>query len=143
MSGVLMLALRVIMAVCLYAFIGLVIYITWKDLRQQSTLASRKNIPSLFLINEEAGKELTFSIQKSEGSIGRDQSCDIHFEENTLSARHARVSYHHNQWWAEDLNSTNGTWLNDHPLLQPSVIDTGDRLTCGKVDFTIKIKPVE
>jgi hypothetical protein len=143
MSGVLMLALRVIMAVCLYAFVGLVIYIVWKDLRQQSKLASRKNVPSLFLNKENAGKELTYSIQKSEGYIGRDPGCDIHFEDSTLSARHAKLSYHHNQWWAEDLNSTNGTWLNDHPLLQPSVIDTGDRLTCGKVDFTIKIKPAE
>lgn len=143
MSGVVMLILRVVMAVCLYAFIGLVIFLVWKDLRQQADLASRTHTPPVFLRGIEPYSGLSFTLRNSESFIGRDPSCDAFIEDSTLSARHARISYHHKQWWVEDLQSTNGTCLNDHPLLQPAVLESGDRLTCGNISFTIKMRPAD
>jgi len=134
-----MLILRIFMAVCLYVFIGLIIYVIWKDLSHQSALAVRKDLPFLTLHTIKPAEIRVFTIQKSEGFIGRDPGCNIHIDENTLSARHAKLSYHHNQWWVEDLNSTNGSLLNDHPLVQPSVLDSGDKLFCGQVGLTIEI----
>jgi pSer/pThr/pTyr-binding forkhead associated (FHA) protein len=61
------------------------------------------------------------------------------FGDDTVSARHARLSYHHNQWWVEDLQSRNGTYLNDERVSVPTVIVSGDELRYGQVATLIEI----
>jgi pSer/pThr/pTyr-binding forkhead associated (FHA) protein len=60
-------------------------------------------------------------------------------EDAAASARHARLSYHHNQWWLEDLGSTNGTLLNQEKLALPTVVISGDEFRCGETRFTITL----
>ncbi len=52
-----------------------------------------------------------------------------------VSRRHARLLYAAEGWMLEDLNSTNGTFLNSAPVLpgQPVSIRTGDILRCSQV----------
>ncbi len=140
MSGILVLILRVVMAVCLYAFLGFVIYIVWKDLRQHADVAARIRIPLLILQVEGESETPHYEIHSPEAFIGRDPGCEVFVEEGTLSARHARLSYHHKQWWLEDLHSTNGSRLNDQPVHQPAVFDSGDRISCGSVHFLIRVE---
>ena len=103
MSGILVLLLRVVMAVSLYAFLGLVIFLVWKDLRQQGTAAARQQIPPLTLQVQGEGSRREFIIRNAEAVIGRDPGCEVRLEDSTISARHARLRYHHKQWWLEDL----------------------------------------
>jgi pSer/pThr/pTyr-binding forkhead associated (FHA) protein len=49
------------------------------------------------------------------------------------------LSYHHNQWWLEDLGSTNGTLLNQEKLTIPTVVISGDEFRCGETRFTITL----
>jgi pSer/pThr/pTyr-binding forkhead associated (FHA) protein len=69
--------------------------------------------------------------------------CDIPLPDETVSARHARLTYHHGQWWLEDLGSTNGTHLNDELLSVPTVLTSGDEIRCGNsrlvVDLAIEM----
>ncbi|MBK6645972.1 MAG: FHA domain-containing protein [Anaerolineales bacterium] len=58
---------------------------------------------------------------------------------DTVSARHAHLIYHHNQWWIEDLASTNGTKLNDTPVSIPTVITSGDELQCGGISLSVSL----
>jgi pSer/pThr/pTyr-binding forkhead associated (FHA) protein len=41
----------------------------------------------------------------------------------------------------EDLNSTNGTMLNDQPVRQSAVLDSGDRITCGSFELRLQEAP--
>jgi tRNA A-37 threonylcarbamoyl transferase component Bud32 len=52
-----------------------------------------------------------------------------------VSRRHARLLYAAEGWMLEDLNSTNGTFLNSAPVLpgHPVSIRTGDILRCSQV----------
>ena len=52
-----------------------------------------------------------------------------------VSRRHARLLYRPESWMLEDLNSTNGTFLNSVPVQpgQPVQIRTGDILRCSQV----------
>ena len=72
--------------------------------------------------------------------IGRDTKCDLSVMDEALSAHHARIAYHHGQWWLEDLNSTNGTFLNHEKLIAPAVVITGDQFKCGNTLFNIRIE---
>ena len=56
-----------------------------------------------------------------------------------ISRQHARVIYQDGVFTLEDLNSTNGTWLN-HQRLPPGTpfpLDTGDRLWLGPLKLSI------
>ena len=70
--------------------------------------------------------------------MGRDPASDLYIEDKTISARHAKLSYHHGQWWVEDLRSTNGTFLNDEPVQEPLVLASGDRLRFGQVQWQVQ-----
>jgi len=65
---------------------------------------------------------------------------DLAIMDEALSAQHARISHHHGQWWLEDLNSTNGTFLNESKLSTPAVIITGDQFKCGNTLFVVHIE---
>jgi pSer/pThr/pTyr-binding forkhead associated (FHA) protein len=69
--------------------------------------------------------------------IGRDEHCDCSIQHPTVSAQHARLAFHHNQWWVEDLHSTNGTFLNQSPVDTSMVLTLGDELRCGQVVLTV------
>ena len=75
--------------------------------------------------------------------IGRDTNCDLSIMDEALSAHHARLTHHHGQWWLEDLNSTNGTFLNREKLTTPAVVITGDHFKCGNTVFSIKVEDAD
>ncbi|MDR2137652.1 MAG: FHA domain-containing protein [Synergistaceae bacterium] len=54
----------------------------------------------------------------SVGSVlGRSGDAGAFFEDfRTVSRRHAKVDFRDESWWIEDLNSTNGTWVNGSRL---------------------------
>jgi len=136
-GAVLVLVLRIALAAVLYAFVGWAFYTLWRDLNQQSrTLASHKIPPLLLKVQGEQETEPRY-FSNPELIIGRDPQCDLHIQNDTVSARHSRLSYHHRQWWIEDMHSTNGTYLNQERLTTPTVMITGDELRCGQVTLTV------
>lgn len=132
MSGPLLLALRLGLAVALYAFLGWAFWTLARDLHLQSRQLADRRIPPIRIRIESAGQpaqERAFAL--SEVLIGRDPACGIVLDDPTVSNRHARLRYHHGQWWLEDLGSTNGTRLNDEPVQTATVLTAGDRIECG------------
>lgn len=138
MSAIVVLILRILLVILLYSFLGWALVTIWRDLRTQSQFLSKPNIPQLSILNSEEEKPLSFAVP--EVIIGRSAASEYPIANETVSARHARLSYHHNQWWVEDLNSTNGTYLNDERLTFPTVLTSGDDLRCGNVNLAIQIE---
>jgi pSer/pThr/pTyr-binding forkhead associated (FHA) protein len=83
------------------------------------------------------------SFQKSEIFIGREQSSTLPIHDETVSGRHARLVFRHNQWWVEDLKSTNGTFLNDEPVHMMTVLVSGDEIRIGQTVMRVEIAPKE
>jgi hypothetical protein len=51
------------------------------------------------------------------GVLGRNGDAGAFFSDSrTVSRRHAKVDFRSEAWWIEDLNSTNGTWVNGSRL---------------------------
>ena len=140
MSGPVVFALRALLAVSLYAFLAWAFFSLWRDIRQEGAILSARRVPpiGLTIATPEAGaRRLHFTA--SEIIIGRDPACDCPLEDDAISARHARLSHHHNQWWLEDLGSTNGVLLNRQKLVLPTVVMNGDEFCCGETCLTISL----
>lgn len=140
MSGIIFLVLRALLALVLYAFLSIAFITIWRDLQKTAALLTTRQTPFIQLMRldfeGETYKEFTVPVI----TIGRDASCEYIILDETVSSHHARLSFHHKQWWIEDLNSTNGSFLNNDPITMPTVIISGDELRIGKVGIQLIIK---
>ncbi|MBK5106900.1 MAG: FHA domain-containing protein [Anaerolineales bacterium] len=139
MSGVVLLVLRLVMAVALYAFLGWAVYTLWRDMQRQKDIIDARKIPEINLQVEIENQSESYPFSAAELVIGRDRTCDLVLDANTVSAEHARFSYHHQNWWIEDLGSRNGTFLNLERITTPSILVTGDELQIGQALIKISI----
>ena len=127
------------MAALLYGFLGLAIYTLMRDLRQQGQLLIARVPPALTLTSLADYNPASQRYTKTVVILGRDAACDYPIEDQTVSLKHAQLSFHHQQWWLEDLRSTNGTYLNDETVTSPVVITNGDRLRLGHLGVKVEI----
>lgn len=140
MIATVVLALRLALAITLFTFLGWAFYTLLQELRQQGkALSAQKNLGITFYFKIDQGKESIRHFTQTELILGRDANCDLSIMDEALSAHHARITYHHGHWWLEDLNSTNGTFLNREKLTTPAVIITGDEFKCGNTNFSIRL----
>jgi DNA-binding response OmpR family regulator len=69
-------------------------------------------------------------------TIGRAVENDIVITSKRVSRQHARVRREGSEVILQDLDSTNGTFLNDERVLAPTALHDQDRITIGDVTFT-------
>lgn len=67
--------------------------------------------------------------------LGRGDRSNIVIGDTYASNQHARIFIRKGQYWLEDMGSTNGTFLNETPVIKPIVLADGDRLRVGSVTF--------
>ncbi|HRC56156.1 MAG: diguanylate cyclase [Myxococcales bacterium] len=75
-----------------------------------------------------------FALTRNEVVLGRGSDCDIQVDRDSVSRRHARVFRATDQWMVEDLQSTNGSYVNDVPV-QNSLLRDSDFLKIGAAIF--------
>lgn len=63
-------------------------------------------------------------------TIGRAPGCDLVLDDSTVSKHHARIRCDAGPL-VEDLNSTNGTYVNGRPAEGPTALRRGDRIALG------------
>ena len=74
---------------------------------------------------------------RAETRIGRASTNQIRLSAPEVSGEHAVIRWRDDQWEIQDLNSRNGTLVNDDKL-EPGVwtaLDVGDRLAFGSVQI--------
>ena len=140
MTAIIFLVLRILLSISLYAFILVLFYYLWKENRHQGNWLSSRKIPTISLIikNDDEPDRVRY-FESDEFSIGRDIKCDVKLNDENVSNHHARLRFHHAQWWLEDLGSKNGTLINDQPLITPVAVISGDEIKCGLHTLTITI----
>lgn len=132
-----LLGVRVLLALVLYAFLGALLLFLLRDLRRDGK--GPESIPAAHLVveeGEETGKEFRLSLTNL---IGRAADNTIRLTDKTVSSYHVRLSFQGGQWWLEDLGSRNGTGLNDLEVQEPMVVMYGDRIRLGRV--ALKLTP--
>lgn len=62
---------------------------------------------------------------------GRHPECDLTLDDPTVSRRHAAFVLRGDEWWVVDLESTNGTQVNGHPVREQA-LTPGARVSLGE-----------
>ncbi len=73
-------------------------------------------------------------------ALGRAPTNAVSLPDDTVSLEHALVHLRDGQWWLEDLESRNGTRLNDTPAKQPIAVVPGDVISVGHVKLKIELE---
>ena len=144
----LVLVLRVAFAALLYLFLFRLVTAIRRDLARAAR-ASPDVAPAaarvaagrlIVLEGSAAGLESGRSIPLSnEVLIGRALECQVRLTNSLVSAQHARLRRVDGRWVLEDLNSTNGTLLNQRPVSGEQPVEYGDVIGVG--DVRMKLAP--
>jgi hypothetical protein len=128
---------RLLFLLLLYAFLFMVVRVLLRDLRT----ASRGPV--------ELGRLVVLSSPRAEppaGStfpldalttLGRDVNNAIVVDDPFASSEHAVLTFRGRSWYVEDLESTNGTFVNGVPVERVAPLGFGDELQVGEVRFRL------
>ncbi len=135
-SDLVLLALRLGLALVLYAFLAATLLYLWRDLKSASRTTDVLPQGYLELLTEpEPGQIYPLS---NLNLFGRSADNTVILDEETVSGHHARLSFQGGQWLLEDLGSKNGTAVNDLPLEDPMVVTFGDEIRFGNVGLAVR-----
>lgn len=138
------LILRILFIALLYFFVFQVIRVISREMR---TIADPRAIGSDWddvsgaLRVEDPGKTNLYAGQVFElepvSVIGRDRRATIPVEHSFVSSEHSQISWEEGQWWASDLRSTNGTYINGSRITVGTALQPGDQIQVGDVTFRL------
>ena len=70
--------------------------------------------------------------------IGRGSDAAIKLDDDYVSTRHARVAVSGDEWFVEDLGSTNGTYVGTARITQPTTLTLGTQVRIGKTILELR-----
>lgn len=92
----------------------------------------RRGTPTAVAIVEGGNKGEVISLDGAPLLIGRGNDAAIRLDDDYVSTRHARIGASGDQWYVEDLGSTNGTYVGNSRISQPTAISLGTQIRIGK-----------
>ncbi len=134
------LLLRVAVVVILYLFLYQVLRAIIRDIRTAGTEAVPVSEYGYLTLTQPGQTGLSpgkrFPLNQV-NTIGRAMTNDVPLNDSFLSSEHAVLEWDGNTWVIEDLNSTNGTWLNGREIGQPTALTYGDVIQLGHVELKL------
>jgi pSer/pThr/pTyr-binding forkhead associated (FHA) protein len=104
-----------------------------KLLKKVLTALDKDMVPSLEVLNGVLeGKKIFLTDEVAEMVIGREPECDFPINEYVISRRHAKISKRWGGIAIRDLESKNGTFVNNRRVVEEYLHD-GDRIALGTI----------
>jgi hypothetical protein len=142
-----LLGLRILAVAALYAFLWVVLRGVWRDLRSTALLVSRRQDAGQSIRDGLSARSwlqivVPGDVQTGVGerlpllpttTIGRSGDNVLVVQDESVSAFHARLDFTDNEWLLTDLDSRNGTRLNDIPISSTVPLANGDLISFGQV----------
>ena len=138
-----MFVLRMLSAVFLYAFIGGLFYLLWRDYRAAAgqTEAQQRAYGRLVVVSApdgflKAGERFPL---RPLTTFGRAPTNTVVLPDTYVSFEHATLTLRGGRWWLQDQQSANGTLLNGHAIKEPTVITAGDIIGIGQTQLRLEL----
>jgi hypothetical protein len=100
--------------------------------RRQPKQKARRGSPTHVLVVDGANKGERADLAEAPILIGRGADAAIRLDDDYVSTRHARIAASGDQWFVEDLGSTNGTYIGSARITQPTTLTLGTQVRIGK-----------
>ncbi len=75
-------------------------------------------------------------------TIGRSSQSEITLDDPTVSGFHCRIAQKNGQWFLIDLESTNGTFCNEHRVEKVIQLNPGDIIRIGSHELQFRLEPL-
>jgi hypothetical protein len=115
---------------------------TSSKLSRRTMLISERRRPPVVgwlvaMSGEQKGDD--FRLHDGQNMIGATTDCQISLTDSTVTARHASLRYQEGKFLLTDLDSTNGTYLNDRPdRIAREELKDNDTIRIGEVVLKFK-----
>jgi hypothetical protein len=100
--------------------------------------SKRRGSPTHVLVTDGANSGERADLDQAPILIGRGSDAAIRLDDDYVSTRHARIAASGDQWFVEDLGSTNGTYIGSVRITQPTTITLGTQVRIGKTILELK-----
>ena len=97
-----------------------------------------RGAPTHVLVVEGANQGESAALDGAPLVVGRGADAAIRLDDDYVSTRHARIARSGDQWFVEDLGSTNGTYIGSHRLTQPTTLQLGSKVRIGKTTLELR-----
>jgi len=133
------LALSYVFIFLIYYFIFNIIRLIYLDIKNMKE-KEESNTGGPFLKLLTTKEKLDFSVEslysvKQDAVIGRGAESDIKIEDIFISTKHAQITRDEDEFFIEDLESVNGTYLNGNRLEDVARLKNGDKVGIGLLEF--------
>ena len=98
----------------------------------------RRGAPTHLLVVEGENPGTRAELADAPLLIGRGSDAAIKLDDDYVSTRHARVAASGDEWFVEDLGSTNGTYVGPVRITQPTTIGLGVQVRVGKTILELR-----
>lgn len=95
-------------------------------------------MPLIIVVTSKDSQRQQYVFESDRISIGRDPANDLVLRESNVSKEHALIVVRQEQLILQDLNSTNGTWINNQRIRASQLVTDRDRILIG--DFGIRLE---
>ena len=86
----------------------------------------------------DTNREWRVTIESFPFIVGRAEDCDLKLTDKRISGRHCEIRRSGDYLWIRDLESTNGTFVNNKKIKQAELLEPGDIISIGLFKFFIK-----
>lgn len=137
MYNILAILFKYIFIVIIYLFIFSIIRLIYLDIRGMEGISSDDRV-YLKLINRK--DSLPFKIKEYYSiddaiTLGRHGDNNIVIKDPFISKRHFQIMEDEGDYYLEDLNSANGTYLNGDKIFDVVKLNDGDIIRVGQIEF--------
>src|SRR3954453_7452410 len=105
---------------------------------RQTKQKARRGSPTPVLVVDGANKGERADLAQAPIPIGRGADAAIRLDDDYVSRRHARIAASGDQWFVEDLGSTNGTYIGSARITQPTTLALGTQVRIGKTILELR-----
>jgi pSer/pThr/pTyr-binding forkhead associated (FHA) protein len=106
--------------------------------KQPKQPSKRRGAPTHVYVSAGSNAGERVDLDRAPILIGRGTDAAIRLDDDYVSTRHARIAASGDQWFVEDLGSTNGTYVGTVRITQPTTLTLGTQVRIGKTVLELR-----
>ena len=109
-----------------------------KPAKQKKPAKPRRGAPTQVVVTSGSNEGVSVPLDRAPILIGRGTDAAVRLDDDYASTRHARIAASGDQWYVEDLGSTNGTYIGSARITRPTTLTLGTQVRIGKTILELR-----